>query len=224
MIEHSATPAGTRQRLRFPLLLLAAAALVGIGGGALAALLTHRGASSPTPIGGPAATWPAGARLAPAFALRDEDGRPVSLAALRGRTVIVTFMDPVCQDFCPLEAKVLNTVVGSLPRAKRPAIVAVSVNRWANARATLLQDVRRWRLLPEWRWGIGSPRALARVWHDYGVAVQDTPKTSGGVTVHEIAHTEAAYLIDASGHQRAVYMWPFTADDVLRTIPAVTGD
>lgn len=225
MIEHSAPPAadaptGTsrRQRLRLPLLLLAAAALIGIAGGAAIALVAGRSTSPSAPRGGPDATWAAGARPAPPFTLHDQSDRPLSLAALRGRPVIVTFIDPLCRNFCPLEAKVLNAVVDKLPQNERPMIVAVSVNRWGNARANLLQDVQRWRLVPEWRWGVGSPQALARVWHAYQIGVLDTPKTIAGVTVHQIAHTEASYLIDASGHQRALFMWPFQADDVLRTL------
>ncbi|MBV9367809.1 MAG: hypothetical protein JOY89_26505, partial [Solirubrobacterales bacterium] len=43
----------------------------------------------------PASTWGAGVRRAPNFFLRDQDGRPVSVAANRGRPVIVTFIDPL---------------------------------------------------------------------------------------------------------------------------------
>jgi hypothetical protein len=34
------------------------------------------------------------------------------------------------------------------------------------------------------------------------------------VTVHEVAHTEAAYLIDDRGYERALFLWPFRAGDV----------
>ena len=59
----------------------------------------------------PASSWGAGDRRAPNFSLRDQDGRPVSLAANRGHPVIVTFVDPLCRNFCPLEAQVLNQMV-----------------------------------------------------------------------------------------------------------------
>ena len=38
------------------------------------------------------------------------------------------------------------------------------------------------------------------------------------VTVREIAHTEATYLVDATGHERAVFVYPFSAAQVLRTV------
>jgi cytochrome oxidase Cu insertion factor (SCO1/SenC/PrrC family) len=198
-------------------------ALIGVLGGLLIGLITtsHKSAAVPNgPVGpvGPAATWSAGAKLAPAFNLTDQSGKPVSLAAYRGRPVIVTFIDPLCRNFCPLEAKVLNDVVAGLPAAQRPAIVAVSVNLWGNAHRYLVQDVHKWRLTPEWRWGIGSSRQLAAVWKAYQIEVLDQPKTIAGVTVHQITHTEGAFIVDRSGHQRALYLWPFRAVDVTHTL------
>src|SRR5581483_11621187 len=148
----------------------------------------------------------------PDFRLVDQSGRPVSVSAYRGRPLIVTFIDPLCRNFCPLEAKQLNALVRTLPAAQRPAIVAVSVNVFGNARANLLQDARKWRLVPEWRWGVGSEARLSAVWQRYHVAVLVTTKKIAGVTVHRIAHTEAAYVIDKSGYERALFLWPYRAD------------
>src|SRR5437762_3263829 len=82
--------------------------------------------------------------------LPDRDGAPVSLSALRGRPVIITFIDPLYRDFCPIEAQHLNDVVNAFPQGSKPAIVAVSVNVYGNAHTTLMQDARKWKLLPEW--------------------------------------------------------------------------
>ena len=38
------------------------------------------------------------------FTLRDQDGRTVSLRALRGQVVVLTFMYSTCQDTCPVTA------------------------------------------------------------------------------------------------------------------------
>lgn len=154
--------------------------------------------------------------------LRDQQGQPVSIAQFHGRPVIVTFIDPLCRNFCPLEAKQLNLVVNSLPASSRPAVVAVSVNIYGNARANLLQDVAHWQLGPEWRWGVGSPAQLARVWKNYGVGVLVTTKTIKGVTVHNVTHTEGAYLIDATGHERALFLWPYAAADVKHALAQIS--
>jgi cytochrome oxidase Cu insertion factor (SCO1/SenC/PrrC family) len=186
--------------------------------GALIAL-QHRSSASPrvTMADAPtaaAATWAAGMRRAPDFRLVDQRGGPVSLSSFRGRPVIVTFIDPLCRNFCPLEAQQLNELVRRLPAAQRPAIVAVSVNVYGNARANLLQDVAKWRLVPEWRWAVGRTRQLATVWRRYRIGVLVTTKRVAGVTVHEISHTEAAYVIDRRGYERALFLWPFGAKDV----------
>ena len=81
----------------------------------------------------PAATWASGQKRAPAFSLTDQHGAPVSLATLRGRPVIVTFIDPLCRDYCPIEAQRLTDVANAFPAGAKPAIVAVSVNVFGNA-------------------------------------------------------------------------------------------
>jgi cytochrome oxidase Cu insertion factor (SCO1/SenC/PrrC family) len=194
------------------------AALVGIGAGAALVALRSSGNGTTSVTSGPATTWVAGVRRAPAFRLIDQSGAPVALAGYHGRPVIVTFIDPLCRNYCPIEASRLDSVVRSLPAASRPAIVAVSVNVEGNARRYLVQDIHKWRLGSTWRWGVGRPATLASVWHEYGIGVLVTRKKIAGVTVDEVTHTEAAYIVDAKGFERALYLWPFTAADVRSTL------
>ena len=208
-----------RRRLAF----LLGAIAVGAAAATAALVLGRSGPSHARASAAPDATWPGGARPAPPFSLHDEDGRPVSAAGLLGSDVLVTFIDPLCRNFCPYEAKVLNQAVASLPDGERPVIVAVSVNRWGNAHANLIEDDQKWRLGPEWRWAIGSPSALAAVWRRYDIGVEDTTRTLAGVTVHEITHTEASYLIDRSGHERALFLWPFTGSAVKNSLSSLRG-
>lgn len=179
--------------------------------------------SSPAAQAGPDATWAPGARPAPDFALSDQNGIPVSVARFRGRPVIVTFIDPVCQDLCPLEAHVLSKAQAEVPTFDRAAVLAVSVNEWANARSTLLADMRRWQVGSEWHWAIGPAAALARVWRAYQVTVFDQPKRVHGRVEHNVVHTEASFLVDRRGDVRALYVYPFAARDVARTLRQVAG-
>jgi len=208
-------------RLRW--VLWGAAALVGIGAGVSLVALRSSSPATTAAASGPATTWAAGARSAPPFRLTDQNGAPVSLAGFRGRPVIVTFIDPLCRNYCPIEASRLDSVVRSLPAASRPAIVAVSVNVEGNARRYLVQDIHKWRLGPSWRWGVGEPSALASVWRKYGIGVLVTRKKIAGITVDEVTHTEAAYVVDAEGFERALYLWPFTAADVKSTLSQLQG-
>jgi cytochrome oxidase Cu insertion factor (SCO1/SenC/PrrC family) len=162
----------------------------------------------------PASSWGVGERRAPDFSLRDQDGRPVSVAANRGHPVIVTFIDPLCRNFCPLEAQVLNQMERQIPAAHRPVILSVSVDVYANARRYLLQDDREWRLVPEWRWVVGRPADLAAVWNSYRIGVKVKTWRINGTVTYRVDHTDAAYVLDASGHERALFVWPFNPQDL----------
>jgi cytochrome oxidase Cu insertion factor (SCO1/SenC/PrrC family) len=216
---------GRPRGLPRPRLLWAAAALAGLAIGVAIALLHRPAQPAAAPVRTDVAdlTWPAGTRPAPAFRLDDGFGRPVTLAALRGRPVLVTFIDPLCRNFCPLEAQQLGRVVRDLPPSARPAVVAVSVNVYGDARSNLLLDNRKWGLPSAWRWAVGSDVALARVWRRYEIGVRVSTQKIGGVTVHEVAHTEAAYLVDRDGYERALFMWPFTAAAVERSLERPAG-
>lgn len=206
--------------------LLWGAALLLTGAVVLAAFLLVR-STSPAPARSvpvadePGATWPAGARPAPDFRLTDQDGGEVSMSGFRGRPVIVTFIDPLCRTYCPLEGRRLNGVIRRFPAATRPVIVAISVNVAGNGRANLRTVVRKWGLVPQWRWAVGSEEQLARVWKGYHVGVLVQTKKIAGVTVRDVVHTEAAYVVDANGYERALFLWPYTADAVDRTLRAL---
>ena len=167
-------------------------------------------------------TLPEGRQRAPAFVLHDQDGRPVSPASFRGRNMLVTFVDPLCRNLCPLEAHVLNSLVQRLPAAQRPAIVAVSVDTWADSRHDLLQDFGKWHLVRQWHWAVGTHGQLASVWRRYAVEVQVVTKRLAGTTVHYITHSEASYLIDPAGYERAMFAWPFSPQDVLATLRRIS--
>ena len=83
--------------------------------------VAHR---SPASGGGPPvrlhgdAVWAAGARPAPPMRLRDQHGRAVSLAELRGRVLLVTFMDSHCTTECPVEGHQLAVVQRTFPAAE----------------------------------------------------------------------------------------------------------
>lgn len=167
-----------------------------------------------------AAMWAAGAKKAPPIALRDEHGRAVSLASLRGRPVLVTFIDPLCRDFCPTEAQHLSEAVRGA--SVKPTILAVSVNTAGNAPHNLALDRRKWGVVPQWTWGVGTGAQLAQVWKRYGIDVIVARKKIAGVEVQQVTHTEAAYLIDAHGWERAVFIWPYTARAVSKALAATS--
>jgi cytochrome oxidase Cu insertion factor (SCO1/SenC/PrrC family) len=149
------------------------------------------------------ATWAAGARPAPAIArLRDQRGGRFSLAALRGRTVAITFFDSHCRQECPLAGRALAVAEKALPRAQRPVVVVVSVNP-LDTPASTRHAVRRWGLAPlaPWYWLRGTPAHLASVWRAYRIVVRPADG--------DITHTEALYLLDRHGDERAGFLYPY---------------
>jgi cytochrome oxidase Cu insertion factor (SCO1/SenC/PrrC family) len=228
------SPAGARPRERRPVLRplglslwwwLLVALAVGVFAGAGVGLLhnRHDATGVSTVAATPVATWQPGERRAPDFRLADAGGAPISLRQFRGRPVLVTFMDPVCHSLCPLEAAELNRALSLLPAAKRPAVVSVSVNPWADSRAAFRADDRKWRLGPEWHWAAGPYALLAPVWKRYAIGVLATKKVVNGATVRDVSHTEASYLVDANGYERALFLYPFRSADVAAALKRVTS-
>ena len=83
--------------------------------------------------------------------------------------------------------------------------MAVSVNIYDNARANLLQDFSRWSLTPQWRWAVGSPSSWPRSGRRYYAEVDVTTKHIAGTTVHYLAHSEMAYVVDPRGYERDLF-------------------
>jgi cytochrome oxidase Cu insertion factor (SCO1/SenC/PrrC family) len=197
------------------------------GAGTIVGLQLSRGSSAPKQSAAQQATqvapfkFAAHQHLAPTFRLTDQNGRPLSLSGFHGKPVILTFIDPLCRNLCPLAAHVLNQLDRELPPAQRVPIIAVSVDIYADTHADLLQDYRRWSLVPQWHWAIGTPAQLKAVWHDYGIGVVVQTKHIAGTTVHFISHYEVAYVVDPQGYARALYFWPYSVASVAHTIAQV---
>ena len=66
---------------------------------------------------------------APPFSLTDQNGRQVSLASLRGKVVLLTFLDPVCTSDCPLIAQEFRQADQALgAKSRRVELVAIVAN------------------------------------------------------------------------------------------------
>jgi protein SCO1/2 len=159
------------------------------------------------------AVWSAGARPAPGFALRDQSGTLVSLRALRGRTVLLTFLDSQCHSSCPIVGRQLGSVLRRLAPAARPVVVVVSVDQKGDTPSGIRHALAKWQLRGPWalHWVNGSTRAqLARVWKAYGVVVQPTS--------NDVVHSLALYLIDRRGDERTAYLFPFLPSFVQRDL------
>lgn len=138
---------------------------------------------------------------APAFSLTDAAGRTVSLASLRGSTVVLTFLDPVCTTDCPIiaqELKATNVLLGSAGDHVR--FVAVVANPVYRSAANMVAFDRQEGLATQANWTFltGSLPELRSVWDKYGVSVESAP--AGGMVVH----ADIVYVIDTHGTLRRI--------------------
>jgi cytochrome oxidase Cu insertion factor (SCO1/SenC/PrrC family) len=136
---------------------------------------------------------------APTFNLVDQFGHRVTLSSFRGRTVAVTFLDPVCTSDCPLEAQEFRQAGQLLGAAWRHVeLVAVVANpvdyQLGYTRAFDRQEGLAG--VPNWLYLTGTLPRLRQVWRNYGIAAQVEPAGS------MIGHSEVAYVIDQAGHVR----------------------
>ena len=136
---------------------------------------------------------------APGFSLTDQDGRTVSLASLRGKVVLMTFLDPVCTTDCPIiaqEFKQTGQLLGA--QDKNVELVAVVANPvYRSVTFTRAFDQQEGlTAVPNWLYLTGSLGQLGAVWQHYGVTVENLP--AGAMS----AHNDLAVVIDPSGEIR----------------------
>jgi cytochrome oxidase Cu insertion factor (SCO1/SenC/PrrC family) len=136
---------------------------------------------------------------APGFTLTDQNGRTVTLSSLRGKVVLLTFLDPVCVTDCPLLAQEFRQA-GQLLGAKTSQVelVAVDVNPLYNELAYTRQFDRQEGLasLTDWHYLTSSPARLRAVYKAYGQPAQTLP--AGAM----LGHTDIAFVIDTHGEIR----------------------
>ena len=136
---------------------------------------------------------------APGFTLTSQDGHQVSLSSLRGKVVLLTFLDPVCTTDCPIIAQELRAADAMLgAKAGGTELVAVVANPTYTSTAFTAAFTRQEGLsqVPNWLYLTGSLSQLVPVWHQYGIEVQNLP--AGAMS----AHNDLAFVISATGRLR----------------------
>jgi cytochrome oxidase Cu insertion factor (SCO1/SenC/PrrC family) len=118
------------------------------------------------------AALPAGVP-APLFTLSDQDGRALSLGALRGREVLIAFPYTTCRNSCVVIAQQIRGALDEL--SKQPAVLLVSADPAADTPANVGRFLERVSLTGRASYLTGTAAELRRVWHEYHV----TPASAG---------------------------------------------
>jgi len=174
---------------------LGAVAVVAIGAAPMAAASVNRTAD-PILAEAIAGYSPPLDMAASPFSLTDQHGRTVSLASLRGKVVLLTFLDPVCTNDCPLiaqEFKAAGALLG--PQDSKVDLVAIAANpTYYGIQFTQAFDQQEGlNAVPNWLYLTGPLTQLQQIWAKYGIDVQDLP--AGAMS----AHNDLAFVIDRAG-------------------------
>lgn len=138
---------------------------------------------------------------APAFALTDQHGRRVTLAGLRGKVVVATFLFTQCTEVCPVLPQILARVDQHLEAAERARLVyvGISIDPQRDTPARLRQFIAEHRLdAARWSLLTGSLRELTRTADDYGVVARPDPRLG-------FVHNTVFVLIDGAGRMRTEF-------------------
>jgi cytochrome oxidase Cu insertion factor (SCO1/SenC/PrrC family) len=138
---------------------------------------------------------------APAFGLVNQHDVPVTLSSWRGKTIALTFLDPVCTSDCPIIAQEFRQADRMLGAgSKGVEFIAVDANpRYTSPDDLVAFDAQEGLAhVANWAYLTGSDAQLQRVWNSYGILVG---YASGGAM---IAHSDTAYVIDRRGQLRDV--------------------
>ena len=130
---------------------------------------------------------------APNFQLRNQDGDPVSMRALRGRPVVVTFLYTTCQDSCPIQAQTVRGALDQLGHDVPALAIAVDPPRDTPERAQAF--LAKQRATGRIDFVLGSRAELRPLWKGFAIRPQSVTEE------HQARFT----LVDSRGFQRVGY-------------------
>lgn len=175
-------------RLRLVLWVLCALAAAALGLALLLAPDRRDGSSTPDSAGFRGALRPPGIPVRD-FALRDQDGRLVSLAALRGRPVVLTFMYSTCRTECPLTTQQIRGALDDTGLA--PPVLAVSVDPETDTPSSAQRFLVAQRMDGRMDFLLGTRARLRPIWKAYGIQ----PQGEG------FEHSAYVFVLDRTGRQ-----------------------
>ncbi len=153
------------------------------------------------------------AQTAAPFTLRDQLGKPVSLASLKGKVVVLAFLYTNCPDVCPLTTRTLGKAYDALGEdVAQTSFVAITVDPERDSVEQVYRYSEDMGMLRKWSFLTGSRQELEPVWRAYYVAAdQEIPHEVSGQSFprdYLVGHSAPVYLIDRGGMLRVVFANP----------------
>jgi protein SCO1 len=145
--------------------------------------------------------------------LVNQQGRAVSLAALRGKVVVLAPFLSLCQDECPLVTGAfisLQRDISAAGLAHRVVFVEATVDPGRDTVPRLAAYEKEFGA--DWDLWTGTPADIAAFWKPFGVEYQIVPEEqpakidwyTGKPLTYDVEHTDGYILISPTGRERFV--------------------
>lgn len=158
---------------------------------------------------------------APPFALTDQAGRPLALADLRGKVLVLSFIYTACPDICPILTTRLAALQAPLGAAFGPQLHFVSIT--VEPEVDTPEVLRAYALahgaeLRGWSFLTGPHEAVQAAVRGYGSYARR--RRAGGVD-----HLTLTSLVDRRGGLRVQYLGTrFRDDEMLRDLHTLLAE
>jgi protein SCO1 len=180
--------------------------LVTVAGSALAACGDPRAPSAP-----PASQGIVQDRSIPNIPLISSSGAATSLAAYRGKDIVMAPFLSLCQDECPLITGAFTALQKDVRAAglgRQVVFMEITIDPGRDSPARLAAYSKEFGA--DWVMLTGTPDNLDALWKFLGVSVQIVPEDqppkldwwTGTPLTYDVNHTDGYFLIDRSGHER----------------------
>ncbi len=150
-------------------------------------------------------------RAIPNIPLISSSGTPTSLAAYRGKDIVMAPFLSLCQDECPLVTGAfiaLQRDVRMDGLGSKVVFMEITVDPGRDTPARLAAYSKEFGA--DWVLATGTPANLNALWKFLGVSVQIVPEEqpakidwyTGTPLTYDVDHTDGYFLIDSAGHER----------------------
>jgi protein SCO1 len=175
-----APPSGQDQLVNRRLLALSVLGAVAATAIVAITIVVLRGGSQPVTYRG---TTPVDRYELPGFSLRDQNGKLVTTRQLRGKVVVLTFLDTDCKESCPVIAGMVGASIPRLSQAEQEHVraVAITVNPGADTPAKARRFLRQRRALGSLDFLLGSVPQLQPLWREFMIL---TAQQTGNANIH----------------------------------------
>jgi len=215
--------AGAGNRAAVAVSAVALALVLALLGGLLLLVALGRGSGEPgVAVGTSSSPTPetffyADAPDAPPLDLVDPDGRPFSLAALRGQQVLVFFGYTHCPDVCPVTIGNVSEVLGTVGPGTQAVFASIDPER----------DTTSWlkeyaRFMPAGFTALtGTPSQVRTAADAWGVRYARVETDSADA--YSMSHTADVFLVDAEGRLRARFPFGTEPDTMVSALGSVAA-